>query len=1133
MADTPARPSRKGKEKDAATDFQDRMIAFQRKHHAPYVPRSTCSSQILIPSPPTSITRPRDRPERTTLAPISTQVPAGRSPPTASPPRKPTPQQAPHVVVSSANDAPNADDFSRRLHISSSPRQHTARAQGKTLFNPNTDPIPMRRTQEPDAMSESTGSSYARAPAQRQLFDHKRDDPVRFNARSKPPVPTPRSSGDYISSASSYYTPSIASSSFTLSSSTTEGSSDPSSIFDSNRAEPKPSNVFTVQLKKLYRDITSLETKIMRDELDESGEEGRVLLRGAPTEDAESARWQKTIQDHKTFAEMMRQLLGISTAPSVPTSLRNIPEKYNIIVRLWTYGFHKLLENLRRSSLHSIVALEHLQSFIYFAYTFYASLYEEVNLSAFRAGWLEALGDLARYRMAVAAMLPQPAYASSYLTATNASGSGGLTPYPILTPTSTMGNASDNSDMPLARIDDSPSPSVGIVAARNFELEPEKERWRAMAREWYGAGVADTPGAGKLHHHLGLLSREAEGEELRGIYHFTKSMIATHPFSTSRESVLPIWSQAAQARRMQADASAADLFVLLHGMLFTNIQLDDFAAVQGRLLERLAIDAPERREWMMMACVNIAAILEYGRPNGLLRRVGALPMAERTAAAAAVKVKLARKEREGEGMDVDGAPSPALSEASAESCAPLAFTKALELAFAMLTHTAERASRRGAPSAYASVLLTFLATTLKHPGAFAALERAVPWSTLAALLAQAPSRVLRHEGGTSEKLTKRPALPEDWCVRGMAWPGRTLFEKGFWKTDDVVVGKEIEVLNERDPAPMDIDPGKLEDDSDGETGEKIDDDTLRWTRIVWAGARIARCVDGFVWEGGRAWAVRGALAEKVARWEAEKREAREEEARRRSSRRWEDGDEAMDVDEEAAVESESEDDEADSPEVRELKARRRYLRSLLQPSTPQPAPTPRRTKRPAPAPTVRLAPGYTVLVLDTNILLASLPAVQSLIESNRWTIVVPLPVIMELDGLSSAGSALASQARAAVELLITRVRTHSIALKVQTSRGNYLSSLSVRREAVDFDSNEPGAWERSMDDLILRAAVWQAEHWADRSAVLCADGERGRERDTRGASTVVLCSLDRNLRVKARGRGVDAAGERELADLLA
>lgn len=34
--------------------------------------------------------------------------------------------------------------------------------------------------------------------------------------------------------------------------------------------------------------------------------------------------------------------------------------------------------------------------------------------------------------------------------------------------------------------------------------------------------VVEFPGHSKLHHHLGLLSREAEGEELRAVYHFVK-----------------------------------------------------------------------------------------------------------------------------------------------------------------------------------------------------------------------------------------------------------------------------------------------------------------------------------------------------------------------------------------------------------------------------------------------------------------------------------------------------------------------------------------------------------------------------------------------------------------------------------
>jgi protein SMG6 len=48
-------------------------------------------------------------------------------------------------------------------------------------------------------------------------------------------------------------------------------------------------------------------------------------------------------------------------------------------------------------------------------------------------------------------------------------------------------------------------------------------------------------------------------------------------------------------------------------------------------------------------------------------------------------------------------------------------------------------------------------------------------------------------------------------------------------------------------------------------------------------------------------------------------------------------------------------------------------------------------------------PGFTVLVVDTNILLSSLSSIASLVESEQWTVVVPLPVIMELDGLSGGG----------------------------------------------------------------------------------------------------------------------------------
>ena len=45
---------------------------------------------------------------------------------------------------------------------------------------------------------------------------------------------------------------------------------------------------------------------------------------------------------------------------------------------------------------------------------------------------------------------------------------------------------------------------------------------RNIARDWYATGIAEQPGTGELHHHLGLLLREVEGKELRGVYHFVK-----------------------------------------------------------------------------------------------------------------------------------------------------------------------------------------------------------------------------------------------------------------------------------------------------------------------------------------------------------------------------------------------------------------------------------------------------------------------------------------------------------------------------------------------------------------------------------------------------------------------------------
>ena len=46
------------------------------------------------------------------------------------------------------------------------------------------------------------------------------------------------------------------------------------------------------------------------------------------------------------LAESIREMLALMLAPAVPASLKNIPPKYNLIIRLLSHAFYHLLESL-------------------------------------------------------------------------------------------------------------------------------------------------------------------------------------------------------------------------------------------------------------------------------------------------------------------------------------------------------------------------------------------------------------------------------------------------------------------------------------------------------------------------------------------------------------------------------------------------------------------------------------------------------------------------------------------------------------------------------------------------------------------------------------------------------------------
>ncbi|PPQ97802.1 hypothetical protein CVT26_012831 [Gymnopilus dilepis] len=70
------------------------------------------------------------------------------------------------------------------------------------------------------------------------------------------------------------------------------------------------------------------------------------------------------------------------------------------------------------------------------------------------------------------------------------------------------------------------------------------------------------------------------------------------------------------------NAHASELFVLLRGMLFTNIQLEDFQPMLAHFMELHKFEGAEDHEWIMMDVIDISFDPECGRPNDVLCHLG-------------------------------------------------------------------------------------------------------------------------------------------------------------------------------------------------------------------------------------------------------------------------------------------------------------------------------------------------------------------------------------------------------------------------------------------------------------------------------------------------------------------------------
>ena len=107
-------------------------------------------------------------------------------------------------------------------------------------------------------------------------------------------------------------------------------------------------------------------------------------------------QWEALIALHRTLLHEQHDFFLALQHPSATLAVRRLAIKYAMPARHWRHGIHCFLELLRNRLPDS---LDHMLAFIYLAYSMMTLLYETVP--AFEETWIECLGDLGRYRMAI------------------------------------------------------------------------------------------------------------------------------------------------------------------------------------------------------------------------------------------------------------------------------------------------------------------------------------------------------------------------------------------------------------------------------------------------------------------------------------------------------------------------------------------------------------------------------------------------------------------------------------------------------------------------------------------------------------------------------------------------------------
>ena len=149
-----------------------------------------------------------------------------------------------------------------------------------------------------------------------------------------------------------------------------------------------------IEVKGIYAGLVMVEAKCI--DIDEKQTAAAQEMDLSKKVQLKNDQWQSLIALHKQLLHEHHDFFLASQHPAASPALSRLAAKYSMPARMWRHGIHAFLEVLRHKLPDS---LEHMLAFIYIAYSMMALLYETVP--TFEDTWIECLGDLGRYRVAI------------------------------------------------------------------------------------------------------------------------------------------------------------------------------------------------------------------------------------------------------------------------------------------------------------------------------------------------------------------------------------------------------------------------------------------------------------------------------------------------------------------------------------------------------------------------------------------------------------------------------------------------------------------------------------------------------------------------------------------------------------